>query len=316
MLAHGQVIGGARWHKGRILTADDVRAAHGAGLASLSVARLEPGDFSEDAAAAALGAALAGSGVRALAAVHGRCNLAAETDGVLTFDAAMVAAVNRCDEALTLGTLLPFARVRGGEIVATVKTIRYGVDAAAVAAACAAAAVMTVHGFTPQRARLLQTRLDGVSDKAIAKTVRVTRARLERLGCTMTSAPPLLHDAADLAAALLANADADLLLVASASASVDRGDIVPAAIVAAGGSVVRLGMPVDPGNLLVLGALAGRPVIGLPGCARSPKRGGLDLVLERLVAGLAVGADDIALMGVGGLLPDAERPDPQPRLVA
>jgi molybdenum cofactor cytidylyltransferase len=34
-------------------------------------------------------------------------------------------------------------------------------------------------------------------------------------------------------------------------------------------------------------------------------------VLERLVAGLSVTACDIALMGVGGLLPEAERPLPR-----
>jgi molybdenum cofactor cytidylyltransferase len=52
-------------------------------------------------------------------------------------------------------------------------------------------------------------------------------------------------------------------------------------------------------------------VIGLPGCAKSPKRNGFDIVLERLVAGLAVSGADIAMMGAGGLLPEAERPEPR-----
>ena len=38
----------------------------------------------------------------------------------------------------------------------------------------------------------------------------------------------------------------------------------------AGGRVIRFGIPVDPGNLLFLGNIGTRPVIGLPGCARSP----------------------------------------------
>ena len=70
-------------------------------------------------------------------------------------------------------------------------------------------------------------------------------------------------------------------------------------------------MPVDPGNLLVLGRIGTCPVIGLPGCAKSPKRNGLDLVLERLAAGLPVSAQTIAAMGDGGLLPEAERPEPR-----
>jgi molybdenum cofactor cytidylyltransferase len=37
-------------------------------------------------------------------------------------------------------------------------------------------------------------------------------------------------------------------------------------------------MPVDPGNLLLLAELAGKPVLGAPGCARSPKENGFDWV--------------------------------------
>jgi molybdenum cofactor cytidylyltransferase len=61
-------------------------------------------------------------------------------------------------------------------------------------------------------------------------------------------------------------------------------------------------MPVDPGNLLLLGHVGGKPVLGLPGCARSPKVNGFDWVLERLVAGLPVGPREIMSMGAGGLL--------------
>ncbi len=73
-------------------------------------------------------------------------------------------------------------------------------------------------------------------------------------------------------------------------------------MVEAGGEVVHLGMPVDPGNLLMLGRLDGVPAIGVPSCARSPKVNGFDWVLERVMAGLHVTAQDIMDMGAGGLL--------------
>ena len=56
----------------------------------------------------------------------------------------------------------------------------------------------------------------------------------------------------------------------------------PLPVVAAGGRIDRFGMPVDPGNLIFLGDLKGTPVVGLPGCARSPALNGVDWVLERL----------------------------------
>jgi molybdenum cofactor cytidylyltransferase len=61
-------------------------------------------------------------------------------------------------------------------------------------------------------------------------------------------------------------------------------------------------MPVDPGNLLFFGQLRGKPVIGLPGCARSLALNGADWVMERILCGVPVTPDDIAAMGVGGLL--------------
>ena len=61
-------------------------------------------------------------------------------------------------------------------------------------------------------------------------------------------------------------------------------------------------MPVDPGNLLLLGEIRNTPVVGLPGCARSPTLNGFDWVLERLLSGNTISNNDISDMGVGGLL--------------
>lgn len=311
ILAHSLLVGTTRWPKGRIVSADDLVLAAHEGLSHLTIARLEPDDIGEDMAAARLAASLCGAGLVALPAAHGRANIAATADGVLCLDPAMVAAVNSLDEALTLATLAPNARVGEGEIVATIKIIRYAVSGTALAAATAAARPLELAAFRPLRIALLSTSLNGTTDKALAKTARVTRDRVEGLGCTMVELPSCPHDADALVARLRALPACDLLLIAGASATVDRGDVVPMAITRAGGAVERLGMPVDPGNLLCLASLGAMPVIGLPGCARSPKHNGFDMMLERLVAGLAITSADIAMMGGGGLLAEAERPQPR-----
>jgi molybdenum cofactor cytidylyltransferase len=121
------------------------------------------------------------------------------------------------------------------------------------------------------------------------------------------------HETAALAVAL-AEGDAPLRLVLTASATSDAGDVGPAALVAAGGRLTRFGMPVDPGNLLFLGRLGEAHVIGLPGCARSPALNGADWVLERVVCGHPPTRLDIAAMGVGGLLGEIpSRPEPRER---
>lgn len=313
ILAHSQIIGGRRIAKGERLTAAHVAAAETDGLDSLMVARLEAGDVPEDEAAARLAQALAGEGLTPLAPVHGRANIAAASAGLLRCEPASVDAFNGIDEAMTLGVLAPHARVAAGDIVATVKIIPYAVQAGRLAKAeqAALSARLSLAPFAPATIDLIQTRLPGQPDKLFAKTEQVTRARVESLGSTLGRSLQCPHDAAALAELLTIPSSARIILVAGASATVDRRDVVPAAIAAAGGRIERLGMPVDPGNLLCLGFSGDKPVLGLPGCARSIKRNGFDWVLERLLAGLPVDSAAIARMGVGGLLPELDRPEPR-----
>jgi molybdenum cofactor cytidylyltransferase len=159
---------------------------------------------------------------------------------------------------------------------------------------------------------LIQTELPGMKASLFDKATSVMNERLAAFGNPPVSGSRVAHDNTALTAAINATKDADLILVMGASAIADRHDVIPAAIEASGGRITRFGMPVDPGNLLVLGERDGKPIIGLPGCARSPKINGFDWVLQRLLADIPVGNTDIAAMGVGGLL--GEIPSrPQPR---
>jgi molybdenum cofactor cytidylyltransferase len=313
ILAHALRLGGQHRPKGTPVDAAVLAAAAAAGLERLWVARAEPGDVPEADAACRIAEALAGEGLAVRPPAHGRVNLHASAGGLLEVAADALSCVNAVSEAVAVATLAPFTPVSAGELVATVKIIPYAMGGAELAAALAAVppggGLMLRRWRPGLRAVLLQSRLPEAADKQLAKTAEVTRARLARLGIAMAQAPAAAHDVGAIAAALAA-AEADLLLVAGATATSDRRDVIPAALDAAGGTVERVGMPVDPGNLLVLGRLGRATVIGLPGCARSPKRNGLDLVLERFAAGLAVRRDEIARMGVGGLLEESGRPVP------
>ncbi len=326
ILAHSVRLGKGRFRKGRVLSQDDLAELRAAGLDSVIAIRLEPGDLGENEAAARIAAACRGRNVAAAEAFTGRGNLTATADGLLVLDAARIDRLNRVDEAVTLSTLPPYTPVRAGQMVATVKIITFGIpDSTAVS--CAALA-----GETPDMIRvaewracsvgLIQTRLPGHRDKLVAKTVSVTRARLEALGATLDHDLGCDHTEAEIAEALarLGDAGCDIALVLGASATVDRRDVVPAGIVKAGGAVEHLGMPVDPGQLMLLASLGPMRVLGLPGSARSPRPHGFDWVLQRLIAGIEVTGDDLMAMGVGGLLkeipsrpmPREETPSPAP----
>ncbi|MFO1154630.1 MAG: molybdopterin-binding/glycosyltransferase family 2 protein [Rhodospirillales bacterium] len=320
ILAHGLKGDGFAFRKGRLLTAGDLAMLGAAGIDSVVVARLETGDIPEDEAARRVASAIAGAGISLSAAATGRCNLFAAEAGVACIDAARIEAINLVDEAVTVATLPPFARVSRGRMLATVKIIPFAAPEAAlvrcVDLAGRGGAPLAVAAYAPHRVGLVQTRLAGLKTSVIDATRQVTAARLQALGSRLVVDEVVAHKVPAVAAAIQRQRaeGCDPILVLGASAIVDRQDVVPSAVVHLGGRVTHLGMPVDPGNLLMLAAIGASRVIGLPGCARSPKLNGCDWVLERLLAGLPVEADDIMRMGVGGLLTEiADRPLPRRR---
>lgn len=302
--------------KGTLIGEAEVAALEKAGVAEIVVVQLEPGDVSEDVAAGDVANAVAGDGVTVERAFTGRANLFASRAGVLVIDRAAVDRVNAVDEAITFATLPAFKPVVEGEMIGTVKLIPFGVEARLRDAAVAAAqgAALRVAPYKVKRVGVVSTQLPGLAAKVIDKTLRVTAERLAPAGAAIIAERRIAHDQARLADALkeLLGLGAELVIVFGASAIADRRDVIPAAIETVGGRIEHFGMPVDPGNLLLIGSAAGVPVLGAPGCARSPVENGFDWVLMRLLAGLEVTRADITGLGVGGLLMEiVTRPQPR-----
>ncbi|MCX7888444.1 MAG: molybdopterin-binding protein [Rhodobacteraceae bacterium] len=316
ILAHSAFAGGRRIAKGSLLAREDLEALAAAGLAQVTVARLEPGDVGEAEAARRLGAALVpdprAAGLSVSEPVNGRVNIHATGPGLLDVDAARVLALNACDPAITLATLAPLTRVGPGVLVATAKIITYAVPGAALDRACAlAGGALRLRPVVLETAGLILTDAPGQTARLGAKGRAAVEKRLRALGMRLAAVREVPHDASAIAGALSGLAG-DILLILTGAATSDPADDAPAAVRMAGGRIERFGMPVDPGNLLFLGRYGDRPVIGLPGCARSPALNGADWVLERLACGLAVTGADIAAMGVGGLLKEIKtRPHPR-----
>lgn len=313
VLAHSVKLKDRKLRKGATLTPAHLAALTEAGETEVIVARLDPDDVHEDEAAAHLAEALVpdpeAAGLRLTTAFTGRVNLIANGPGVALLDVARLVRLNQINPMITLATVPPFQQMRQGGMVGTVKIISYAVPKADLAAACDVARDgLRMASPVLRTATLIVTEIPGGAGE---KGVPAIRDRLEALGMTLDRVTHVPHRTDDIARAL-AEVETDLALILTASATSDPGDVAPEALRRAGGEVTRFGMPVDPGNLLFLGHLGARPVIGLPGCARSPALNGADWVLSRVICGIAVTAEDIAAMGVGGLLKEIPT-RPQPR---
>jgi molybdenum cofactor cytidylyltransferase len=308
ILAHSVRLPDGVLKKGRILNSDDVARLKSAGHSEIICARLDEDDVPENEAAAQLASAVAGDRVKAQAPFTGRCNVYAEAAGILRFDSGSLSQINAVDESLTLASLSDFTRVEKGQMLATVKVIPFAAPRHVVDAASNIAgefgSLFRITPFKVQRVGLVMSRLPDTKESILDKTAVVTTDRIEHLGSTIAQEIRCDHTEAAIGAAIteLLGNGCTPILVFGASAIVDRRDVVPAAIENAGGTIDHFGMPVDPGNLVLLAHHGDVPVIGVPGCARSPKLNGFDWILERTLAGEPVTPVDVMGLGDGGLL--------------
>ena len=306
-LAHSHIGKSGRIPKASILKESDIQDLLAAGIGHVEVVISDPGDIVEDVVADRLVTHLDWANCRTRRANGGRFNIYAACDGLFHFEREQIDRFNSISEEITLATILPDTPVYAGDHVATLKIIPFYVDEIHVAKAeefLSSILVAVMPWRLDLKVELMQSYNETITAKTQEKAYAIQNERLKFYGLSEAENSIVHHDVGSIANEILSAdlRDVDVLLILGASAICDRQDIVPAALKAAGGNVSYFGMPVDPGNLMMLGNLSDLVIVGMPGCVRSPALNGLDLILDRLVAGLKIQPRDIQKMGVGGLL--------------
>lgn len=322
ILAHTTRCGGETFRKGRQLSLEDCQVLSKGGVNTVVAAVLEPGDVREDEAAQKIASAAAGTHVSLTAAFTGRCNIKANLPGLVRIDVDAVNRINAIDESVTIATLPDYAKVGEGQTVATIKIIPFSIEGdvfdKVLKTLKVSKSLVFVEAFSDISVCLINTTFPSLKETIVHKTTELTKSRIGSLGGKISRVFTCAHQTSDVADTLrsIEEHKPDLIVIVGASVTVDRGDVVPAGIVQAGGEIEHFGMPVDPGNLMLLARHQNMPVLVLPGCARSPKLNGIDWILERFSARLPVTSQDIAGLGVGGLLVDSPmRPLPRDQAV-
>jgi molybdenum cofactor cytidylyltransferase len=225
---------------------------------------------------------------------------------------------------VTIASLASQSVVRPGQTVATVKVIPYAVSENEVSrgegVAREGGPLLRVDALAPRRVGLVLSGSPSVREH-LTESFTPLVERVRALGSEVVEQDyATLEDEKGeeaLSETLLRQRrlPVDLILLAGETAIMDRHDITPRAVERAGGRIVSVGAPVDPGNLLMLAYIDDVPVLGAPGCARSRKVNVVDWVLPRLLAGDRLSREDIIAFGAGGLLEDVpERPLPRSRI--
>lgn len=313
VLAHSLSLPDLKLKKGIVITQQHVEQLSAENIETITVASLDIGDVPENEAAAKLGAVFKKTNIDVTEPVAGRVNLVAQCNGILVLDHERIRAFNKVDESITIATLNNYARVQKGMLLATIKIIPYAVDKGMLQTAVIQISddAFFLHGFGVGTCDIILTQTDGFKTNLLNKGEAAIVDRVLPLGLRAISTQIVKHQIDDVSKAII-QCKSNNIFILGASATSDRQDVIPSSIINVGGEIKRFGMPVDPGNLLLLAKLGSKNVIGMPGCVRSPAINGADWVLERLVAGLQIVSDDVAAMGVGGLLKEISlRPLPR-----
>lgn len=323
ILAHAVDKGdGNLLRKGHIVTAADIAVFKANNIPNVLAARLQPGDMAENEAAKAIAEALTGTHITSKPPFTGRANLYSTDHGVAVLNEGLLREINHIDETLTIATIGNHDVVSPDQMLATIKIIPFAaekrkVDEILELISQSADPLIDIAPFQQRKIGVISTTLPQTKASVISKSEKILEDRLILCGNRIQERMTLDHHETDIAGGItrLMERGCDMVLIFGASAITDRKDVVPTAILETGGEIDHFGMPVDPGNLLLLGHNGPVDIIGLPGCTRSPKLNGFDWVLQRRLARIDVTASDIMDMGSGGLLKEISS-RPQPRNIA
>ena len=240
---------------------------------------------------------------------NGRCNLVSSVDGIITFQPNQLFSINSVTNDIGIASLKAFSKVKKNQIVASIKAIPFGIkknnlqNIINVCQEC-----FKILPFQKKNIHLIQTTNQNTRAKVLEKTLEVTKDRLLSCGNNLIVEKKCSHEIKSICEHLKksVNEDADIILIFGTSAISDINDIIPQSILEINGTILRLGMPVEPGNLILLAEIKISKkhisIIGMPGCARSKKENGVDWILWRKLCDLKISSDDINHMGNGGLL--------------
>ena len=286
--------------KGHRLTAYDAERCAQEGISAVDVVVTESYEIDENSAATHIAHIFVGSGIRIAVAHHGRADMHAVADGVLRIDIPALHAANSLPTQ-TIATLHDGVVVRAGERVASVKILPFAVPRTDLPTQ--QHPLVRVLPFLRQRIGVLVVGASATHERIAKSHLPPLGVRLERLGATIHERYDcsLEHDHIVSAIQHIAKTSA-IIITLSETSVMGIDESIPRGLVAAGGTVIRHGAPVEPGNMMLLGTIGDVPFLAAPGCIRNPARNVVDLLLPRLVADDVPTSQEIAAWAHGGLL--------------
>ena len=238
----------------------------------------------------------------------GRSNIYSTKSGLFIYNANNLIKLNN-NSKIAISAIRPFSKVEQNQELITAKVIPYGIDKKILQKnSLRLKDTFRVVPFQKKNITLIQTFDNKINEKLIVKSRNVTQKRLELCGIKKIEEIIIPHKENILCnkIQICINRNVDIILIIGPHAITHIKDVIPNAISKSGAEIIRFGIPVEPGNLLLLSKFKSFNkdiyIIGMPSCAKSPKENGLDWVLWRILSNINFRNSNLNELSVGGLI--------------
>lgn len=296
----------AIFRKGHIVTEEDIPVLLSLGKEHLFVWEKQEGMLHENEAAEILYSFCKNDHMSPSPVKEGKIELTADTDGLFQVDVERLNRINALSEMMIATRHSNFA-VKKGDKLAGTRIIPLLIEKEKMEKAKAIAGsepLLKLLPFGHKKAAIVTTGSEvfyGRIKDAFGPVIRrkLSEFDVEVIGQT------IINDEKEKITTIIKEyiAQGANLIICTGGMSVDPDDTTPSAIKDTGARLVLYGAPVLPGAMFLLAYYGERniPIIGLPGCVMYNKRTIFDLVLPRIMAGEILSAEDISVLGHGGL---------------
>ncbi|HOO63472.1 MAG TPA: molybdopterin-binding protein [Synergistaceae bacterium] len=291
---------GARFFRGHRIRSEDVPLLKRMGKSNISFIDMAPDEVHEDEAALRLGERLRGKGVSLQGPEEGKCSLKALHKGLLVYSDSHVDFVNSDPEWL-LATLPNKVRVLQGETVAAFRVGPLVVKEEQVARAETVDSI-SVLPWLPLKVALVTTGreiYEGIVNDAFQPKLL---KKIAEYGGTLLGSSLVPDEKISIREAVLHwLSQGAKVVLCTGGMSVDADDVTPSAIRSLCDKEIFRRVPTIPGTNLMLATRGDSFLLGVPAAAAFKEITSLDMVLDRIFAGVPPTEEEVRLWGRGGL---------------
>lgn len=296
---------GVMFKRNHVISKDDIETLKNIGKDHIYVGELSPDQVHEDDAAIALAPLVSGDNIKFDSPSEGKISLSSSVDGLLLVNTEALDGINSVGD-YTIASLPNYMEVNEGQKLAGLRIVPLWTSKEIVENAIE---ITRTHGkiFNVLPYRKLKVGIVITGSEIFHGRIKdlfepIVTPKIERFGgeiIGVEKCPDDLDIIMNTATKFL-NSGAELI-VFSGGMSVDPDDLTPTAIRELSDSFINQGVPLQPGNMLTIGYKGNCVLVGVPGASIHAPVTSFDVVLPRIFAGLKIVAEDLTILGDGGL---------------